>query len=281
MPTRVGAAQRMTAPEVGDLAQFRTSYAYQFRFYLRTYRFLALLALAIAIGVAGLSINLYYGSGATDAAGYLSNLYSLLSTLLIVVAAFLGGDAIAVDFGGANGYYTLVLPIRRRVLLAGRFLAALSATLIIFAVYIAFTLAGAIHFFGVGGLPADLGWSLGLGALFVLAAVSGAFLFSSLFRSPAISMIATVLILFLGLDIVQGVLTVSGVEPWFSLLYAGQGISAVLDPHFVHQRTLEAAGLHIVTWTPYAAEAAEIMLGYVLVGLGLSWIIYERKEVVA
>ena len=270
----------MTAPVLGDLAQFRTAYESQFRFYLRTYRFLVLFGLTAALMVTGLAFELYYGSGATTAAGYLSNLFGPLSTLLIIIAAFLGGDAIAMDFGGANGYYVLVLPVRRRVLLVGRFLAALSATMIIFAVYIGFSLAGAIYFFGADALPPALGSSLGLGVLFVVAAVAGAFLFSSLFRSPAISMIATVLILFLGLDIVQGVLIVTGVEPWFSLLYAGQGISAVLDPNFAHTMSITADRLHLVTWSPYGSEAAAIMAAYALIGLVASWLIYERKEVV-
>jgi ABC-type transport system involved in multi-copper enzyme maturation permease subunit len=278
--TDVAASNPMTRPMLGDVAQFRIALLTQFRFYLRTYRFLALLGLTIALGVLGLGLQLHYGPGAATPAGYLTNLFGLLALLLIVVAAFLGGDAIAVDFGGANGYFVLVLPVRRRVLLVGRYLAALGASAIVYAAFIAFSVAGAAHFYGVGALPPSLGASLALGLLFLVASVAGAFMFSSLFRSPAISMIATVLILFLGLDIAQGILIVTGVEPWFSLLYAGQAISAVLDPNFAHQATLNAGTLHLVTWTPYPSEGAAIMLGYFALGLALSWLVYERKELV-
>jgi ABC-2 type transport system permease protein len=269
----------MTEPTVSDLAQFRTAVRYQLRFFLRTYRFLTFLILTVILWGATLTVQLYYANpGAGTVSSYLSSSLTYVDLLMVLVAAFLGGDAIAMDLGSATGYYVLVQPVRRRVLLFGRYAAALGASMIILAVYYLAVVVGTLHFYGLGSVPTGLLDSFLLATWFTLAALAGAFLFSSFFKSPAVSMIATVLILFLGLDIAGGIASLSGTEPWFSLLYAGGAISGVMDPTFVHHTVVAVERFRISTWSAYPWEAAEIMFGYLVVGLGSAWAIYERRE---
>ncbi|HZY70193.1 MAG TPA: ABC transporter permease [Thermoplasmata archaeon] len=276
----------MTRAPITSVEQWWIAFRYQLRFYLRTYRFLGLLLFVVLIGVAVLALQIHAGgpgvsgpSASNRDAQYLANSLSEMSTVLILVGAFLGGDAIATDFGTGAGYFVLVQPIKRPTILAGRYAAAFVATAVIAVVYYLLVLVGAVYFFGVAPIPgAGLAASLGLAFLMALAVIGIAFLFSSFFRSPAVAMVVTVLVLYLAFSIVTGVIEFAGYEPWFSLSYAGGAISGVLDPGFVHASSIAAAGSSFTIYTAYPWEGAAIMVGYLVVGLALGLAIYLRKE---
>ena len=210
---------------ISSFEQWWIAFRYQLRFYLRTYRFLGLLLFVGILGVIFLAVQVSTGSSGVSGTGlresaslYLTGNLSLMGMLLIVVGAFFGGDAIAMDFGSGTGYYMLVQPVERTALLMGRYVAAFTSTVPIILTFYAVWIAGAIHFFGMGSLPSlGLLISLGLALLFSLAVIAVAFLFSSFFRSPAIAIVVTILVLFLALSVVTTVIESAGHEPWFSL----------------------------------------------------------------
>jgi len=216
------------------------------------------LAFQVDAGVAAIQVQQLYRSSE-----YLSNGLAYSGLWVILAAAFFGGDALSVDFSTGTGYYMLVLPIRRRVLLAGRYTAATLATLAIVAVYYAFDSAGAVYFFGVQNIPWSLlAASFGVAALFTLAALSVAFCVSSFIRSPAAGVLVTVLALYVGFTTLQAVVELAGIEPWVSLVYAGGAMPAVLDTDFVHLQTIPLGANQFYTiWVATAAEGVEIMAG--------------------
>jgi ABC-2 type transport system permease protein len=266
-----------------DFDQWVTAVRHQFRFYLRTWRFVGLLAFVLLVVVAFLVVTIVKDQAATSAATYLDAAVSNLSIFGIIIGAFIGGDAIAMDFGSGSGYYLLVLPARRVVFLLGRFTAAFVLTLGLIAIFYLFPIAGAIHFYGVAALPGgELAESFGIAVLFGLAVLATAFFFSSLFRSPAISMVVTILALFLGFLFVDGIVGSSlNVEPWFSLLYAGDAIGEPLValPH--HTSMTTQFGMRMITtytWEPFIPEGVEILAAYFVVFLVLSAVLYSLKE---
>jgi len=266
-----------------DFAQWRTAVYRQWKFYLRTWRFLLLLIFVLIIVVAFTAVSVVQGDSGVSAADYLNGGASSLGIFGIIIGAFIGGDAIAMDFGSGTGYFMLVLPVKRIVLLLGRYAAAFAVTVILIAVFLVVPLMGAIYFWGVSGIPwVALGQTFLLSALYGLAVISTAFFFSALFRSPAVSMIATILILFLGFLIIDGVVGTSlGYEPWFSLLYAGSviGLPLIGQPH--HTEMVSHVGGRMITthmWYPYIWEGTLILFGYFVVFLALSAIIYQYKE---
>lgn len=271
--------------EIGDLptdtAQWITAVRRQLRFYLKTWRFVGLLIFVLIVDIAITSVNIAYNSSGASAGDYLYSAIGALPTFGVIVGAFIGGDALAMDFGSGTGYFMLVLPVRRIVLLLGRYTAAFVAAFALILVYFAISLGGAIWFYGILGIPwLDVVVSLGIAALFALAVLAAAFLFSSFFKSPAISIVATILVLFLAFDIVDGILSITTVEPWFSILYAGQAVPLVFEsqPHVTIIKGMGARGLTFRTWTPYVWEGVAILLVYLVVGLVLSAVIYQRKE---
>ncbi len=273
-------------PTISSFAQWRILTAHQLGHYFRTQRFLGLLAFVTLISALTLAFELDAGTAAVQAAQlnrsseYLSNFLDYVGLWIILAAAFFGGDALSTDFSTGTGYYMLVLPVRRPVLLAGRYAAAVVVTLAVVAVYYTFGIAGAAYFFGGGSLPyAALAISFGLAALFALAALSVAFCFSAVVRSPAAGVIVTLLTLYVGFTTLQGVLELAGIEPWFSLTYGGGAMAAVLDTDFLHYQAIPIGEDQFYTlWSAWVGEGAEIMLGYIAVFLPLSAYLYQRKE---
>ncbi len=271
-----------------DAEQFVTAVVYQLRSYVRTWRFLGLLLFVGGISAVVLGLRVYEGVGAVRAAfptassflaGYLGN----VSSAVIISAAFLGGDALAVDLAGGPGYLMLTLPVRRRTLFAGRYVAAALTVTAVALVYYAFALAGSVGFYDQ--VPPAFLVSLGAALLFGLSVLAVAFFFSSFFKSPSVAIIASLLILILGFPIVTAISAFAGGEPWYSLDYGSGIISNVLVSNFEHQKTLVVGGgpggvtftLH--QWSPYLWEGVVILAAYLAVFLVLTFVLYHYREV--
>jgi ABC-2 type transport system permease protein len=281
----------LTRPSVeqlpGDLAQFKVAFRYQLRSYLRTWRFIGLLLFVLLISVAILLVQLHRGVAAVTttnptASDYLVTYLAFLGDAVIIVAAFLGGDALAIDLAGGPGYLMLTQPVRRSTLLAGRYLAALVTGTGIGLVYYAFAAVAVQYFYGT--VPSGILLSFGLALLFLLAVLAVAFFFSSFFRNPTVSIVASLLILIIGFPIVTELGTLTGVEPWFSLDYGSQAITSVLASNFSHESTMQVGAGHramitVYAFSPYPWEGAVIMAVYLVVFLALTYRIFLRKEV--
>jgi ABC-2 type transport system permease protein len=273
----------MASTAAGDASQFWTAFRHQSLFYVRTNRFLGLLLVSCALSAVVLAFDLHSGTAAVRAANptvsaYLQSYLGNLGFDVGLVAAFFGGDAIARDFGSATGYYTLVLPVRRTVLLLGRYMAAFLVSFGVVLAYYAFAAASAAYFYGT--LPLALAASVGLAALLTLATLALAFFFSSLFRNPAVSMIVTVLLLWIVLPSITGsVGELGGIEPWASLSYAGNVVTLVFAASYAHASVMTVGPLTIHVFNPYIGEGIAIMVGYLLIFLGIAGVLYRYKEV--
>lgn len=275
------------AAQVSDLSQFGTAFRYQLRSYFRTWRFIGLIVFVALVSVAILAVQLHRGVAAVTttnptSSDYLSTYFGFVSDAIIIVGAFLGGDALAIDLQGGPGYLMLSQPVRRRTLLAGRFVAATVTGTAIGLVYYAFGAGAAQYFYG--NVPSAILLSLGAALLFLLAVLAVAFFFSSFFRNPTISIVAALLILIIAFPIVTLFGTLTGVEPWFSLDYGSQAITSVLATNFHHMMVTHVMGrggmsIAIYSFSPYPWEGALIMAVYFVVFLALSYVIYRFKEV--
>ncbi len=275
-------------PVMSDFRQFLVAFRYQLRSYFRTWRFLGLLVFVLLVAGAILGLQLHRGvttvtTNNPTAGGYLSGYLGTVSDAVIIVGAFLGGDALAVDLAGGPGYLMLSQPVRRSSLLAGRYLAATVTGIAIGLVYYVFA-AGAVQYF-YGTIPSSLLSSLGFALLFLLAVLAVAFFFSSFFRNPTVSIVASILILLIGFPILTSVGDLTGTEPWYSLDYGSQAITSVFTSNFSHETTTHIGalkgrgGITLTTFSPYPWEGAVIMLVYFVAFLAASYVIYRFKEV--
>lgn len=281
-----GVAEAATRHRVSDFDQWRIVTSHQLAHYLRTNRFYGLLGFVVLVSGLTLAFEIDAGVAAVQVqqlfrpSEYLSNYLVNTGLFVVLAAAFFGGDALSVDFSTGAGYYMLVLPIRRPVLLAGRYTAATLVTLAVLGVYYVFGTVGAAYFFGTSNLPwGNLALSLGVAVVFALAALSVAFCVSAFVRSPAAGVLITVLALYVGFTTLQATVELAGLEPWFSLSYAGGAMAAVLDTDFVHLQAIPLGEDQYYTiWSATVSEGLAIMAAYVAVFLPLSAYLYQRKE---
>ncbi len=263
----------MVRPILSDWDQFKVAVVNQIQGYYRTYRFWIIMVIVLAVG-GGLSIAfvlkgsawVHTSFGATSA-DYLAGTLGFISFLAIVTGAFFGGDAISTDFGTKSGYFTLALPVRRSVLLAGRYTAAFLVSMFSMAIFFAFALFGGIYFYSFGSVPwLNLGLSYLLTALFVLGILSFAFCLSSLSKSPAIGLVITILVLLVVFNIVDGLVRVliGGQYLVYSILYAGGAIGTVIGG--------------ISASSPAVWQAATIMVLYIVIFIAIALVLYHREE---
>jgi ABC-2 type transport system permease protein len=271
---------------ISDLEQWRIATLHQLGHYVRTDRFYGLLGFVALIAGLTLAFQVQTGIPAIQLqqlhrpSEYLSNFLDNTGLFVVLAAALFGGDALSVDFSTGAGYYMLVLPVRRPVLLAGRYTAATLVTLAVVGVYYAFGTVGATYFFGLQALPlARLAASLGVAILFSLVALSVAFCVSAFVRSPAAGVLITILALYVGFTTLQATVEFAGIEPWFSLTYAGGAMSAVLDTDFVHLQNVPLGeDQYYTVWAATVSEGLAIMAAYIAAFLPLSAYLYQRKE---
>ncbi|HYB79537.1 MAG TPA: ABC transporter permease [Thermoplasmata archaeon] len=284
------AASTATRPaqrrRVSDFEQWRIITFHQLGHYLRTNRFYGLFAFAVFVSSLTLAFQLDAGVATVQfqqlyrSSEYLSNYLVYTGLWVVLAAALFGGDALSVDFSTGAGYYMLVLPIRRPVLLAGRYAAATLVTIAVVGTTYAFGAVGASYFFGLRAVPWLLLFeSLGVAAVFSLAALSVAFCVSSFIRTPAAGVLFTLVALYVAFTTLEQVVELAQIEPWFSLTYAGGAMAAILDTDFVHVQTIPVGeDQYYYIWSATVIEGLEIMAAYIAVFLPLSAFLYQRKE---
>ncbi|HTT44737.1 MAG TPA: ABC transporter permease [Thermoplasmata archaeon] len=285
-PTADAAPEKVHRRSVSDFTQWRIATLHQLGHYVRTNRFYGLFGFAVL--VSGLTLAFQVNAGVSRiqyeqlfrCSEYLSNFLVYTGLWVVLAAALFGGDALSVDFSTGTGYYMLVLPIRRPVLLAGRYTAATLVTLAVVGITYVFGAAGGVYFFGAPAVPwMLLGESFGIAAVFCLAALSVAFCVSAYVRSPAAGVLFTLVALYVGFTTLQSVVEFANYEPWFSLTYAGGTMAAVLDTDFIHVQAVPVGEDQVYyVWASTVQEGLAIMAAYIAVFLPLSAYLYQRKE---
>lgn len=211
---------------------------YNFLNYFRARRFYVMLVIVILIsGLLSLAIGYYQppglvGPGSTALGFYAAGWGSFATFVVILSTAFFGGDAISGEFQNKTGYFLVPNPIRRSAIYAGKWLAALAASTIILAIFALIMIANGFYYFGFT-LPDQLLESIAFSWIYLVAALSLAFAFSSLFKSSSISILMSVILLLFVFDVIDTVAgNVASIEPWFSITYGAGIVSNVLKIPF-------------------------------------------------
>ncbi|MHB1867939.1 MAG: ABC transporter permease [Nitrososphaerales archaeon] len=254
--------------------------------YFRSRRFLVLLIIALVI--AGLLTFVVWNTGisnvATDSLGFYATWWGFSATLLVVFCAiFFGGDAISGEFQNKTGYFLVGNPVRRSSIYVGKWIAAFIASLIVFGVFTAVTIANGIAYFGLN-IPTQFGESFAFTILYLVAALGFTFFFSSVFKSSSMSIMVTVILLLFGFDLIDALATnLVHIEPWFSITYGAGIIGNVLAPTFpahitsIHLRP-NGSGPLLTSYNATIPEGIAIMVIYFAVTAILGLILFERKE---
>jgi len=272
-PARVG-----TAAHIGIMAK------YNFLNYFRARRFYVMLAIVLLIsGLLTFAIA-YYRPQALLAGGalgfYGAGWGSFANFVVILSTAFFGGDAISGEFQNKTGYFLVPNPIRRSAIYIGKWFAALAASTIILGIFALIIVGNGMYYFGTT-LPTEFLQSILYSWIYLIAALSLAFAFSSLFKSSSISILMSVILLLFVFNVIDTVAsTVVGIEPWFSITYGAGIISNILTvPYPKHVSTTTfGPRFSLTTYSATVPEGLAILGIYFLVMAVLGLLLFERKE---
>jgi ABC-2 type transport system permease protein len=290
-----------TKPKVGSLAQVGTVVKYNFLNYFRARRFYVMLAIILLITLLITALVAYYRPisflgipgepSSTAALGfYGAGWGSFVSIVIILSAAFFGGDAISGEFQNRTGYFLVPNPIRRSAIYVGKWIAALVASTIILGIFAVIILANGLYYFP-GILPWEFEQSLLFAWVYLVAALSLTFAFSSLFKSSSISILMSVILLLFVFSVIDTVsASIVGIEPWYTITYGAGIITSILTipypQHMVTQSLGSALGganrtnarFVLTAYNATVPEGLEILIIYFIVmGLVGLWL-FERKE---
>jgi ABC-2 type transport system permease protein len=266
---------------------------YEISNYFRSRRFYILLGIALAISALLTFLVAYYGvgkiatneiTGSVESLLFYSSWWGFSATILVFFCAvFFGGDAISGEFQNKTGYFLVGNPIRRSSIYVGKWIAALIASLIIIGIFTVIMIANGFYYFGTS-VPTQFGESFLFTLVYLIAALGFTFFFSSLFKSSAMSIIVTAILLLFGFSLIDELVTrLVNIEPWFTLSYGSGIISSIfMSPYPSHIATTTIhIGARAISSTSYYATVPEglaIMLVYFAVTAVLGLLLFERKE---
>ncbi len=280
---------QLTHARVGTASQIATITWYNFLNYFRARRFYVMLAIILIISGLLTGLVAYYQPasfvGGTALGFYGAGWGNFASFVVVLSAAFFGGDAISGEFQNRTGYFLVPNPIRRAAIYVGKYLAALAASSIVLAVFALVMMGNALYYFRGDALPWGFVQSLLFAYVYLLAALALAFAFSSLFKSSSISILMSVILLLFVFSVVDTVASiVVGIEPWFSITYGAQIVSNVLQatypPNHISQ-SIPIGGGRIFRIDAYNATVPEgllILSVYFVVMAAVGLWIFQRKE---
>jgi len=256
------------------------------KFYITTRRFVVIIPLYLLLSLL-FPLLLVFGitSKPADVYTFTTNSLGNFSAATALVAALLAGDALSQDFG-RQGLYTLTQPIRRAEVMLARYGSATLATVVVMVTTYLVPLFVFNEVFYQSLVP-SVPEIVGLGLALITSMVAFVVLFSSLFRSSTISVVLAVVFIWIVMPSVSSVLSLAKVEPWFLLSYAGtavQDVAAKTYPPLISEISGEnfgfgrGAGPGFTVYNPAVQEAMAIMVGYLVVSLVLSWVVYSRRE---
>jgi ABC-2 type transport system permease protein len=270
----------------GTVAQALILSRYQLRDYLRSRRFILMMGIIAVVGGILTTLVAYYRPhGLIDNANdFYGGLWAGGAGFAILFAGIIfGGDAIAGEFQNKTGYFLMGLPVRRTTVYAGKYLAALAASVVSLVVYLFIVFANALYYLGAGafGDPGPMAASFAIALLYLLALLGFVFLFSSLFKTSLYAVLVVAVLFLFGFSIVQQVvITLAHTEPWFLLSYVNAIIGYPLSgvPAHVVTGTNPITRETVTLYNPTYVEGLAVMAGYfVLTTIG-GLLLFEREE---
>ena len=218
------------------------------------------------------------GDSYPDDADAFANMYAGYVTLLVIVGATLfAGDAIVSEFQNRTGYLLFPKPVKRWVLLAGKFLASAGAMFLVLILYYATVLVMGLVVtgdFSVLGVK-----SLLLAMLYSVAAMSVGYLISSVMKGATGAQVLTFSLFLFIFNIVTRVLTLGDVEPWFAVTFAGEVVVDItLDPYPVDRTASGEGPLAVSSFVPDVGLSIAVMAAYAAASLMLTCFFFKRRE---
>jgi ABC-type transport system involved in multi-copper enzyme maturation permease subunit len=210
----------------GEVSDTWLSIKFELRKHLRRKRLLIVTALAIVVPLIFYIIprieDVDFGASASS---FAANTLGFLNVLIIISAALFAGDAICGEFEKKTGLLLFPTTQSRASIFIGKYIAALLATFLVVSLYCVVTTLEIMVVYGAGEIPAELAESYLLALLFTTSAVSVVYFLSSILKRAISSTILGFVLLMMVMHVIQNVLWLVDVEPWFIVTYSAELIT--------------------------------------------------------
>ena len=251
-----------------DLYDIYLSWRFELAKHMKRKRLLIVGVLAIIVPL------LFYIHPADTSRDFASNSLAFLTFLIILSGAMFTGDTISGEFERKTGLLVFPTPQRRIAIFAGKYLAALTATLLAISIYYLIVTAQILHLFGAGDIPGGLGKSYLVAVLCSCAAVSLIYFFSSLFKKTMPSTLISFFFLLMILPILSAILMSLNVNPWFIVTYPAGLITDVF-----HVNDQGGGPDWATQFRPSLGAGIAVLIAYTVVFFSVGTGIANRKDV--
>ncbi len=224
-------------------------------------------------------------------AEFFSGGLNFISFITLFAACLFFSGIICSEFNKRTGF--IVFPkINKYKLIIGKYLGNLILVVFIVAVY--YLILGLFGFLYYGGpINIRIFYSFGFAVLYVVALSSFVTLFSSFMKNVNITIIITLVILLMGFNIADQIITLvfaDTFEPLYSLAYLGNLISSVLQNPFPDPRYVEfsfggmgggmmGGDFSFGSWvTPSIFMGTTLLLVYIVACFLLAAILFKRRQ---
>ncbi len=274
--------KRIIANLPSDIDQVQTVAKYDVLKYLRSRRLFGIIAIEVLVLVLITALPPLLGDQYPTNADAFINRYANFSSILVVIGATLfAGDAIVSEFQERTGYLLFPSPVKRSSLLIGKFIASVGAMFVVLVIYYGAALVLGLAITGVfSTLGAE---SMLLAMLYSVAALAVGYLISSVMKGSTGSLILTFALFLFIFSIISGVLTISNVNPWFILSFAGNTILDITVSPYPSGGSTGASvrGMSITNYVPDVGTSIAVMIVYAAIALGMAYYFFQRREMAA
>ncbi|MFX0142893.1 MAG: ABC transporter permease [Candidatus Hodarchaeota archaeon] len=224
-------------------------------------------------------------------AEFFSNGLQFISFITLFAACLFFSGIICSEFDKKTGF--IVFPkINKYKLIIGKYFGNLILVVVIISIY--YFILGLLGFFYYGG-PINIRffYSYGIAVLYIIVLSSFVTLFSSFMRSVNLTIISTLLILLIGFNIADQIITLifaDSFEPLYSLAYLGSLITGILEYPFPDPRYSEfsfsgmgpggmGGDFTFGQWvTPSIEMGITLLLVYIVVYFLLAAYLFKRRQ---
>ncbi len=198
------------------------------------------------------------------------------SFLVIICATFFGADAIVSEFQNRTGYLVFPNPVKRSALFVGKFLASLTAGLVVLVLF--YVILAALSMVSARGLDDDFLLSFVYSLEFLVAAMAVAYLISSVLKGSTGATVLTFFLFVMILPIVDSVSMFAGVKIEGSLTFSAGALIYVLTDPYPADESMDFGVFSMNVYYPDPALAHVIMLAYAVIALGLGLFFFRRRQ---
>jgi len=274
----------MKSSPPSDSEQLHMVVRYELLKYLRGQRLFGILMITASIAWLMLALPPLVGMGySSDVRTFPSTFLNFVSILIVLSATFFGSDAIVSEFQHRTGYSLFPNPIRRRIILLGKYVASALSSLLVVSLYYIIIIVSAQAIYGT--FPDELIVSYYLAVVYMLSILAFAFLLSSVMKGTTGSAVLTFFLFQMILPIIDIVMNSADIDPWFSITHAGGIISSILTmpPAMGEARgpmrpTGAAVGIPYPLYIPEVLSSLIVMVNYVAITLLAAIRVFERRE---